>query len=141
MIEEFFKTEKTHIDEELSKYFSQLYKTEKDLLLKDFISQLEEFILNNKAKRLHPVLLNAAFSGIVNPMYLDDQIDQIRKVSIAVELLHSGHLIHDDLLDDDVVRRGKPTFHMQLRNELNQVYKELNVPKKDEIVKLYGRDM
>ena len=141
VIEEFFKTEKTHIDEELAKYFSQLYKTEKDILLKDFISQLEEFILNKKAKRIHPVLLNAAFSGIVNPMYLEDQIDQIREVSIAVELLHSGHLIHDDLLDDDIVRRGKPTFHMQLKNELNQIYKEINIPKKDEIVQLYGRDM
>jgi len=141
LIEEFFKTEKAHVDEELEKYFSQLYKTEKDILLKDFITQLEEFVLNKKAKRLHPVLLNAAFSGIVNPMYLDDQVDQIREVSIAVELLHSGHLIHDDLLDDDNVRRGKPTFHMQLKNELNQIYKEINAPNKDEIVKLYGRDM
>jgi geranylgeranyl pyrophosphate synthase len=141
MIEEFFKTEKDHIDEELRKYFTQLYKTEKDLLLKDFISQLEEFILNKKAKRIHPVLLNAAFAGIVNPMYLEDQIDQIREVSIAVELLHSGHLIHDDLLDDDNVRRGKPTFHMQLKNELNQIYKDMNIPDKNEAVHLYGRDM
>ncbi|MFW9821990.1 MAG: polyprenyl synthetase family protein [Candidatus Thorarchaeota archaeon] len=141
MIEEFFKTEKTLIDRELKKYFNQLNKTEKDILLKDFITQLEEFILNKKAKRIHPVLLNAAFSGIVNPMYLEDQIDHLREVSIAVELLHSGHLIHDDLLDDDAVRRGKPTFHKQLENELNQIYKGFNVPNKDEIIRLYGRDM
>ncbi|MFW9896412.1 MAG: polyprenyl synthetase family protein [Candidatus Thorarchaeota archaeon] len=141
MIEEFLKTEKTHIDKELTKYFNQLNKTEKDILLKDFNTQLKEFILNKKAKRIHPVLLNAAFSGIVNPMYLDDQIDHIREISIAVELLHSGHLIHDDLLDDDIVRRGKPTFHRQLENELDQIYKNLDLPKKDEIIKLYGRDM
>ncbi|MFX1456775.1 MAG: polyprenyl synthetase family protein [Promethearchaeota archaeon] len=141
MIEEFLKTEKTHIDRELTKYFNQLNKTEKDILLKDFNTQLKEFILNKKAKRIHPVLLNAAFSGIVNPMYLDDQIDHIREISIAVELLHSGHLIHDDLLDDDIVRRGKPTFHRQLENELDQIYKNLDLPKKDEIIKLYGRDM
>ena len=41
MIEEFFKTEKTHIDEELGKYFSQLYKTEKDILLKDSFHRLD----------------------------------------------------------------------------------------------------
>ncbi|MHA2005689.1 MAG: polyprenyl synthetase family protein [Promethearchaeota archaeon] len=141
MIEDYFKTEKDYIDEELRKYFSQLYKTEKDILLKDFIAQLEEFILNKKAKRIHPVLLSAAFAGIVNPMYLEDQIGQIREVSIAVELLHSGHLIHDDLLDDDEIRRGKPTFHMQLKNELNQIYKDINLPNKNETVNLYGRDM
>jgi len=141
MIEEFFKTEKAHVDKELEKYFVQLNKTEKDILLKDFITQLKEYILNEKAKRIHPILLNSAFSGIVNPMYLEDQIEQIREVSIAVELLHSGHLIHDDLLDDDIVRRGKPTFHMQLKNELNQIYTDLNVPNRDEIVNLYGRDM
>ncbi|MFX1377045.1 MAG: polyprenyl synthetase family protein [Promethearchaeota archaeon] len=141
MIEEFFKTEKGFVDRELEKYFAQLNKSEKDILLKDFITQLKYFILNKKAKRIHPILLNSAFSGIVNPMYLEDQIEQIREVSIAVELLHSGHLIHDDLLDDDTIRRGKPTFHMQLKNELNQIYKDLDIPKREEIINLYGRDM
>jgi geranylgeranyl pyrophosphate synthase len=74
-------------------------------------------------------------------MYLEDQINQIREVSIAVELLHSGHLIHDDLLDDDNTRRGKPSFHKQLQNELNQIYKDMKLSNKEEIVKLYGRDM
>ena len=141
MIEEFFKNEITVVNDELKKYFAQLLKTEKDLLLRDFITQLKEFILNEKAKRIHPVLLNAAFAGIVNPMYLEDQIEQIRRVSIAVELLHSAHLIHDDLLDDDKIRRDKPTFHEQLKNELNQVYKEINLPNKNALIGLYGRDM
>ena len=129
------------VNNELKKYFTQLYKTEKDILLKDFITQLEEFILNEKAKRIHPVLLNAAFAGIVNPIYLEDQLEQIHEVSIAVELLHSGHLIHDDLLDDDIIRRSKPTFHVQLKNELNQVYKDINLPNKNDLSGLYGRDM
>ena len=141
MIEDFFKTETIFVDKELKNYFNRLYKMEKDILLKDFIVQLEEFILNEKAKRIHPILLIAAFAGIVNPIYLEDQISQIREVSIAVELLHSGHLIHDDLLDGDTMRRGKPTFHIQLKNELNQVYKDINLPKKEEMVGLYGRDM
>ncbi|MFX1317205.1 MAG: polyprenyl synthetase family protein [Promethearchaeota archaeon] len=141
MIEEFFKTEKTIIDEELETYFVKLKKDEKDILLKDFITQVEEFILNPKAKRIHPVLLIAAFTGIINPMYLEDQIDQIRKVSIAVELLHSGYLIHDDLIDDDKERRGKPTFHIQLKNEINKVFKGTHITNKDQLIELYGRDM
>ena len=141
MIDKYFKTEKIFVDKQLERYFANLHKKEKDILLNDFINQLEDFILNEKAKRIHPILLIAAFSGIVNPMYLEDQMEQIYEVSISVELLHSGHLIHDDLLDNDNTRRGKPTFHMQLRNEINQVYKDLDLPNKEELIILYGRDM
>jgi len=141
MIEKFLKSEKEAIDKELEEYFSYLNDNENEILLKDFFTQLQEFILNKKAKRLHPILLIAAFIGIVNPIYLDNQLDQIRKVSLAVELLHSGHLIHDDLIDADDERRGKPTFHIQLKNELNKVYKNLEVPHENELANNYGRDL
>ena len=104
MIENFLKREKEAIDEELEEYFSYLNSNEKEILLKDFFAHLQEFTLNKKAKRLHPILLIAGFTGIVNPINVDNQLDQIRKVSLAVELLHSGYLIHDDLIDGDVKR-------------------------------------
>jgi geranylgeranyl pyrophosphate synthase len=141
MIEDFFKTEKRVIDEELEDYFAKLNRDESDILLKDFTSQLEEFILNPKAKRIHPILLIASFTGIINPMYLEDQINQIRKVSLAVELLHSGYLIHDDLIDDDNKRRGKPTFHIQLKNEINKVFKGLNITNKNTLIENFSRDI
>lgn len=141
MIEEFFRKEKRVIDDELEDYFTKLNRDENDILLQDFISQLEEFILNPKAKRIHPVLLIASFTGIINPMYLEDQINQIRKVSLAVELMHSGHLIHDDLIDKDNERRGKPTFHVQLKNEINKVFKGINIPNKNQLIEEYGRDL
>ena len=141
MIEEFLKSEKSAVDEKIDAYFSNLHENEEEIFLKDFLSQLEEFITNKKAKRLHPILEIAAFIGIVNPIYLEDQLDQIREVSIAVELLHSGHLIHDDLIDDDESRRGKPTFHEQLKNELKKVYKNQDVVNKNELINMYGRNM
>lgn len=141
MIEEFFKAEKKSIDKIIEDYFDGLIKEEREILFSDFVSQMKEFITNKKAKRIHPVLLIAAFSGIVNPLYLDEQIEQIRKVSICVELLHSGHLIHDDLIDDDEMRRGMPTFHKQLRNEIEHIYKSQNIDKKEHIIDGYGRDL
>jgi len=141
MIGKFLKSEKEAIDKELAEYFSYLNDNENEILLKDFFAHLQEFILNKKAKRLHPILLIAAFVGIVNPINLDNQLDQIRKVSLAVELLHSGHLIHDDLIDADNERRGKPTFHVQLKNELNQVYDNIKIPNKEDLINMYGRDM
>lgn len=143
MIEEFLKEEKSLIDEKIEAYFDSLNKNQKENLFNDFIDQFREFVnpKESRAKRIHPILLIAAFSGIINPMYLEEQIDEIRKVAVAVELLHSGHLIHDDLIDKDEERRGKPTFHIQIQNQISQVYKNMDLPNKDEMISLYGRDM
>ncbi|MCD5323511.1 MULTISPECIES: polyprenyl synthetase family protein [Pontibacillus] len=60
-------------------------------------------------KRIRPVLLlaaNEAFGGME---------DRALAPACAVEMIHTYSLIHDDLpaMDDDDVRRGKPTNHMQ----------------------------
>ncbi|MFO8017984.1 MAG: polyprenyl synthetase family protein [Promethearchaeia archaeon] len=141
IMEEFLKREKRFVNKKLNKYFNRIAQNESDSLFKDFLSELRTFIVNEEAKRIHPILLIAAYSGIVNPMYLEDYIDEIRNVSIAVELLHSGNLIFDDLIDDDTKRRGKPTFHVQLGNQVSETYKSLNLQSKNMEIDLYGRDL
>jgi geranylgeranyl diphosphate synthase type I len=37
------------------------------------------------------------------------------KAAAAMELFHSAFLIHDDIMDDDPLRRGKPSIHVQYR--------------------------
>ena len=41
--------------------------------------------------------------------------ERLRVVACAVEMIHAYSLIHDDLpcMDDDVLRRGKPTCHVE----------------------------
>ncbi|MFX1277197.1 MAG: polyprenyl synthetase family protein [Promethearchaeota archaeon] len=141
MIKEFLKKEKETIDAILDEYFDNLLKNENELLIRDFIEHLKQFSTNKKAKRIHPVLLIAAFSGIINPMYLEEKIDHVRETSIAIELLHEGHLIHDDLIDEDNSRRGAATFHVQLENEMEQIYKGQDLEQKEKIKLLYGRDL
>src|SRR3989441_968832 len=60
-------------------------------------------------KRIRPCLCVAAFAG-----YKDDW-SPILPIASAVELIHSYSLIHDDLpaMDDDDLRRGKPSCHKQ----------------------------
>src|SRR3989454_5555854 len=60
-------------------------------------------------KRIRPCLCVAAFTA-----YRDDW-KPILCVASAVELIHSYSLIHDDLpaMDDDDLRRGKPSCHKQ----------------------------
>ena len=60
-------------------------------------------------KRMRPLLAYAAgeFAG-ADPARVD-------AVAVAVELIHAYSLVHDDLpcMDDDELRRGKPTCHVQ----------------------------
>ena len=59
-------------------------------------------------KRLRPILCLAAAESI------DPTNTTALCPSIAIELLHTASLIHDDLplLDDDPFRRGKPSCHL-----------------------------
>lgn len=58
-------------------------------------------------KRLRPLLVVAA-SGLFNIAR-----ERSLRVGLAVECIHVYSLIHDDLpsMDDDALRRGKPTLH------------------------------
>jgi geranylgeranyl pyrophosphate synthase len=63
----------------------------------------------NGGKRLRPALCFAAADAI------GDSNTNTAKVAAAVEMIHAYSLIHDDLpaMDNDDLRRGKPTCHIQ----------------------------
>ena len=59
-------------------------------------------------KRVRPLLAFAAGEAA------GAQPHQVERAAAAVELIHAYSLVHDDLpcMDDDVLRRGKPTCHV-----------------------------
>ena len=67
-------------------------------------------------KRLRPLLVMAAWES-VNSDALDSasQLDTALRAACAVELIHAYSLVHDDMpcMDNDVLRRGKPTVHVK----------------------------
>jgi len=60
-------------------------------------------------KRVRPLL---AFAG---GELFDADLERVAVAGSAVELIHAYSLVHDDLpcMDDDVLRRGKPTCHVE----------------------------
>ena len=75
-------------------------------------------------KRLHDAMRYATLGGgkRVRPMlaYAGGALctadpARIKIVAVAVELIHAYSLAHDDLpcMDNDVLRRGKPTCHIE----------------------------
>lgn len=60
-------------------------------------------------KRLRALLAFAAAEFVQAP------IERVERVAVAIECIHAYSLIHDDLpcMDDDDLRRGKPSCHKQ----------------------------
>jgi farnesyl diphosphate synthase len=60
-------------------------------------------------KRVRPLLVFAAGAVVQAPA------ERLEIAAAAVELIHAYSLVHDDLpcMDDDVLRRGKPTVHVE----------------------------
>ena len=63
----------------------------------------------NAGKRIRPLLAFAAGDLANSPP------ERLEVVACAVELIHSYSLVHDDLpcMDNDVLRRGRPTCHVE----------------------------
>lgn len=62
-------------------------------------------------KRIRPVLMTEFFS--LTPA--GDRIERIMPFAVALELVHSYSLVHDDLpcMDNGLMRRGKPSTHVE----------------------------
>ncbi|MDH5380234.1 MAG: polyprenyl synthetase family protein [Cyclobacteriaceae bacterium] len=64
-----------------------------------------KYIMELGGKRLRPVLVLMSYL-----LYKDDPND-ILDQAVAVEMFHNFSLVHDDIMDNAPLRRGKPTVH------------------------------
>jgi len=67
-------------------------------------------------KRLRPLLVMAAWEAVsAQDAQQPPQYESALRAACAVELIHAYSLVHDDMpcMDNDVLRRGKPTVHVQ----------------------------
>lgn len=64
-----------------------------------------EHLLKAGGKRIRPTL------GLLVGNMLDAPLEKIISLGAAVELLHTATLVHDDLIDGSLLRRGTPTLN------------------------------
>ena len=67
-------------------------------------------------KRLRPLLVLAAYEAVCSGTPASEVSGEAAlRAACAVELIHAYSLVHDDMpcMDNDVLRRGKPTVHVQ----------------------------
>jgi len=69
------------------------------------LTDVLQYLLSNGGKRIRPALV--LLSSRFHPA--DD--DQVTALAAAVEMLHTATLVHDDLIDGSLLRRGLPTLN------------------------------
>ena len=93
---------------------------------KDVNTQLEHILpeASGSAHRLYDAVRYAVFNGgkRIRPLLcyggacaVGDVDDNTTKIAASIEMMHAYSLIHDDLpsMDDDTLRRGKPSCHIE----------------------------
>ena len=96
-----------YLKEKTDFFETELKKELEELSYPETIAKGMEYAILNGGKRLRPFLLFATLE------LLNENIKKGVKSAIALEMIHSYSLVHDDLpaLDNDDYRRGKLTTH------------------------------
>ena len=70
------------------------------------------YALSSKGKRFRPVLL------IMSCEAAGGDLADAYNAAIAIEILHNFTLVHDDIMDNDMLRRGKETVHKKWNSNI-----------------------
>ena len=77
----------------------------------DDVNTADEYVDKSTDKEAKQIQQNSNLESLLEN---DSDYDMARRAALAVELLHTYSLVHDDLpcMDDDELRRGQPTAHI-----------------------------
>lgn len=77
------------------------------------LGEVSTYILRAGGKRIRPalVVLSSKFPGV--------DVERVIPVAVAVELIHSATLVHDDVVDHAALRRGRPTVNAKWSNQVS----------------------
>ncbi len=102
----------TQINERLEEFFDK--KVEEASRISNYPREVvigtKEYTLRG-GKRLRPIFCILGYKCLT-----DHNLEAIIAASISLELMQSSLLVHDDIMDEDELRRGKKTFHIVYEN-------------------------
>ena len=75
---------------------------------------IRDFLLR-RGKRIRPILFVTGYLG-----FSKKQAPGLYRSALSMELLHGFMLIHDDIIDKSLTRRGKPSMHALLNDYLKK---------------------
>jgi geranylgeranyl diphosphate synthase type I len=104
------------VEEELAKFLEEKARSAADERRRRVVEEISRFTLGG-GKRLRPLLMILGYAG--SKGVVDNRIV---RASISIELVHSYLLMHDDVMDRDEFRRGRPTVWRAFRDLRAEAY-------------------
>ncbi len=79
----------------------------------DVVRSASAYVLQNGGKRVRPALL------LLTAKLLGANAAQAAPLAAAMEMIHAASLLHDDVLDNATIRRGKPSSNVKWGNQIS----------------------
>jgi geranylgeranyl pyrophosphate synthase len=102
------KDKKVNLDSVINSSQKDLEKKITDIILDKEISLILE-----GGKRLRPLLAHLSFKACTQGKETPGQYQKALEGGVVIELAHAASLVHDDIIDNDKERRGKPSFFVR----------------------------
>jgi len=81
--------------------------------MKEMISDEKILSILKGGKRLRPLLGSIAFKVCTGGKEPSERYQKFLEGCVGVELAHGASLVHDDIIDGDLNRRGEPAFYIK----------------------------
>ena len=106
-------------------FIAFIMSMEKLLTFQEFVAHVQDEVRKEIDKEIKDRDIRYALEGgkLLRPIMLilsfracngrDDRYDKALESALGIELAHSASLIHDDIMDGDVTRRGKPSLYIK----------------------------
>jgi geranylgeranyl diphosphate synthase type I len=116
---------KTELDKEFQKYLNQKIAEAKKIspYTAELIEHIADFSMRG-GKRIRPALMYYSYLA-----HGGRDRKEALKVSMAIEMSETYLLIHDDIMDDDALRRGGMTIHESYRQIADEKYNHKSNPR------------
>lgn len=112
-------TKLTRIKSTVSAPMQQMEKLYRETLHSPvaLVNEINDYLLSRSGKQIRPLLvLLSAFAG--DNKMSQHAIDQKVELALAMEILHNSSLMHDDVVDESELRRGRESVRHRWSNKI-----------------------
>lgn len=95
------------LEKKLKKLYEFLPKTQVTLL-----DRINKYVFRNKGKKIRPMLI------FLTAKMLGNVVEKTHHIALFSEIIHTAMLIHDDLVDESLLRRGYFSVHSLWKNKI-----------------------
>lgn len=132
------------VEKMLSSFFKKKEITARtiDPLCVPLVEQIADLTLR-PSKRIRPLLVKLGYKTQGTENESEGIVKNLFTTMMAVELFHSFALIHDDIMDEDVERRGGPTIHEFFKSKIKGSFEKIKDKQRSKAVNpvRYGESM